>query len=366
MARLLNRCGFVAASSGSGDYVVSTAALGCRTPAAAGAIDGGCYTYYAQSADLTQYEWGIGIYAASTTKLARTKILGSTSGGAAVSFTQAPTVKLDALAENIVTGGPQQGRLVYGSGNNTVLFVPFGGDLVQIAGVLYRIPSAGVPGTTFSASYSFLNGVNNSNLVLETLYYVYVFNNGGTLALDFCSTGHATDTTEGNVGVEIKSGDNSRTLVGMVYTGIHAVAEFEDTPATRNVASWFNRRPRQIAGTATSGATTSSTSSWAELNFNDRAYFVCWGDSDPLSFIGGSASNSTSANQTVYAAVGIDGTTTLGAEGSITPPAANAGWGIPNVAGVSLAEGAHYFTPLGLVTGGTGSYYVSAGGMIFI
>ncbi|MCJ2144280.1 hypothetical protein MKL20_30200, partial [Methylobacterium sp. E-066] len=76
-----------------------------------------------------------------------------------------------------------------------------------------------------------------------TLYYVYAYMNGSTLALEAVTTAHATDATYGH---EIKTGDGTRTLVGMVYTGPGTPGTFLDTAANRWVASWFNRRERDL------------------------------------------------------------------------------------------------------------------------
>jgi len=263
-------------------------------------------------------------------------------------------------AARIAEVAPQCGRLSYVSATQ-IKFAPYNGGSVKIAGLLYAIPGAGVTAANTSV---YLNGTAGQNLAASTLYYVYLFNNAGTLTIDFSTTGHATDATTGNVGVEIKSGDNSRTLIGMVYT--NGSSQFSDTQQFRGLASWFNRRLRSLVGISTSNAQTSSTTSWVELDASKRAVFVTWADSDILTYIGGSASNTTTANATVYDAVGVDGTTALAAEGSISPQATNLGWGIANVLAYAVSEGNHYITPLGLVTGGTGSYYVGVGGLLSI
>lgn len=263
-------------------------------------------------------------------------------------------------AARIAEVSPQSGRLSVVSATQ-IKFAPFNGGSIKIAGLLYAIPSAGI--TAANASV-YVSGVAGQNLAASTLYYVYLFNNSGTLTIDFSTTGHATDTAAGNVGVEIKSGDNSRTLIGMVYT--NASSQFSDTQQFRGVASWFNRRLRALLGVGTLNAQTSSTSAWVELDSTKRAYFVTWADSDLLTYVGGSASNTTVGNATVYDAVGVDGTAVIAAEGSISPPTTNLGWGIPNVLAYAVSEGNHYMTPLGLVTGGTGSYFVAVGGLLSI
>lgn len=225
---LLNRCGFLASAGGAADFGVAAAALGCRDPATAGAIGGAPYSYYAQSADLTQYEWGVGTWSPPST-FQRTLILGSSAGGAAVNFTQPPTVKLDALKENISTYPPRCGQLQYVSAT-LIEFVPYGGDLIKIAGLIYN--TLGVVSAANTGVY--VSGVAGQNLAASTFYYVYLFNNAGTLAVDFSTTGYVRDNQYGNLGVAVKNGDSSRSLIGWVLT--NGSAQFQSS----RVYSWFN------------------------------------------------------------------------------------------------------------------------------
>lgn len=82
---------FNASSTGTGDFVYSSAVTGYQSPASAGAVNGTLYYYRAQSADLTQWEIGQGAYNTSTGTLARTTILFS-STGSKVSFSTIPIV----------------------------------------------------------------------------------------------------------------------------------------------------------------------------------------------------------------------------------------------------------------------------------
>ena len=136
-----------------------------------------------------------------------------------------------------------QCRLVATS--STVLtLTPINGQLIKIAGTIYSIPSAGVT-------------LSNSGLSSSTRYYIYANISGGNVTLSASATAYATDTTAGNVGVRIKSGDNAFTLVGMIYT--NASSQFVDTAANRQVLSYFNRRDRHLLGSASNYTTTSTT-----------------------------------------------------------------------------------------------------------
>lgn len=99
----LDRCIFTAVSNGTGDFVVSAAVTGFQTPAAAGAADGQTYSYAAQSADLTQWEYGVGTYTVSTTTLARTTVTGNSAGGTSkINFINPPQVILSSSAGDLV------------------------------------------------------------------------------------------------------------------------------------------------------------------------------------------------------------------------------------------------------------------------
>lgn len=93
MTRLLNAVQFAATSSGTGDFVVSSAIQGFQTPSADGAINGETYSYRAQNSSMSEWEIGIGTWNSGTSTLARTTILAS-STGSKVSFTIPPNVGL--------------------------------------------------------------------------------------------------------------------------------------------------------------------------------------------------------------------------------------------------------------------------------
>jgi hypothetical protein len=174
-------------------------------------------------------------------------------------------------AARVAEVNQQCGRLSYVSATQ-IKFAPYNGGNVKIAGTLYQIPSAAI---TAANSSVYVNGTAAQNLAASTLYYVYLFNNSGTLTVDFCTTGHATDTTTGNVGVEIKSGDNSRTLVGMVRT--NGSSQFEDDANGRLVASWFNRQAKSVNGNVSNQTTTSTTAVTLASGF---CPFLAWADGE--------------------------------------------------------------------------------------
>lgn len=112
MASFVNVCRFNPVAGGTGAFVVSSAVNGYQTPALAGAIDATTYHYRAESADLTQWEVGTGIYTAATTTLTRGTVLYNSSGtgtgagqsgaGTNINFSTVPQVAISALAEDLV------------------------------------------------------------------------------------------------------------------------------------------------------------------------------------------------------------------------------------------------------------------------
>jgi hypothetical protein len=186
---LLDRCSFNATSTGTVDFVVASAATGAQTPASAGAVDQKIYSYFAQSADLTQWEVGRGLYTVSTVTLARTTVLFSTNSNAKVSFTLAPTVTIDALVEDIVPA----------------VYVPvYGGRLTLVTGTPVLISNQTAIGSVFYAIYehdkiSIYDGsdfvvrlfteqsvtLDITNFLSTKIYDLFMFMNAGVPALGY-------------------------------------------------------------------------------------------------------------------------------------------------------------------------------------
>src|SRR5258706_1913810 len=162
------------------------------------------------------------------------------------------------------------GRLTYVS-TTALLFAPFFGGYININGVLYGIPSAGIAG--LANTNVFIDGIAGQNLGANTTYFVYAFNNSGTITADFSTTGHVTSSTAGNTGTEIKSGDDTRSLIGVIRTD--GSNHFQDIASARGVASWFNRRRRSIVATINNNSTTCVTF----VSFGSGPSFLAWGDS---------------------------------------------------------------------------------------
>jgi len=220
------------------------------------------------------------------------------------------------------------------SGAN-LLLSPFNGNRITINGSVCVIPSAGVT-------------LAPTSLTPNTTYNIYAFMSGATLTLEASATAHATDAT---TGVEIKSGDATRTLVGMarIITG----PAWVDSINQRFVISYFNRR--QIQCQAALGANTNNiVTSANELNTTLRNEFLLWGDTSAFFNFDGYASNNT-LGASVASYLAADGAVVDGYS-AFTNAVANQ-IGPVSVTGVlTSSEGYHYMTPFVSVSGGIGTW----------
>lgn len=196
--------------------------------------------------------------------------------------------------------------------------------------------------------------ISNSGLAADTLHYVYVFDSSGTLTLEISTTTHATDA---DTGVEIKSGDATRALVGMIRTGSGSPGIFVNSATRRLVRNWFNREKAMAENRFTANRTTAS-GTFVELNTEIRVDLVSWADENVHAEHSGVV-NSAAGGQTWYTRIGMDATPTF-LNGGVAETgsgsghhAVNAGHGF-----ISLpAEGYHFFSLYGRMDGGaTGTW----------
>jgi hypothetical protein len=258
-----------------------------------------------------------------------------------------------------LVAAPQCGRLEYVS-TSSLSFKPYNGDLIKINGVLYQIPAAGIAG--LGNTSVFVGGVAGQNLAANTVYYVYAFVNGGTVTADFrlfATGGHSTSATPGNVGTEILTGDNSRTLIGMVQTATGS-GTFTQSSSQSAVLSWFNRRSIALVGADTAGTATASTAN-VVINVSCGIYFLTWGDEATEAGIGGTSVNSV-AN--AFNSPGIltetNALLTNGNMNAIAIAPGSSGF-LLAAAFVSyrFAEGSHSISPSMRVSTGTANCYIT-------
>ena len=244
-----------------------------------------------------------------------------------------PTI--DSSSLGLLLGQPGECRLTLSSGN--LLLAPLNGNRIGINGVLYPIPSSGITLAPTSTTPG-------------TTYYIYVYDNAGTLTLERSTTTHATDTT---TGYEIKSGDATRSLVGMAR--VVSGPSWADSETQRFLLSWFNPRLISLANQFTSQVTTTSTS-WVELSSSEgRVEFLIWSGRIFHAHSTGQMHLAGGTYQSQWMALGIDGT---------TPERCIARWdnndevstGTCVISKRGLSEGYHYVTILGQVAVGTGKW----------
>ncbi|RZN09630.1 hypothetical protein CWO91_16510 [Bradyrhizobium genosp. SA-3] len=184
-----------------------------------------------------------------------------------------------------------QCRFIYVNAT-TCKLIPFNGNKIKINGALYSIPSTGIT-------------VSNSQFgaAANTKIYWYTSVSGGSVVVGAFATGRATDTTAGNVGVEIMSGDPTKTLVGMTYS--NASGQFQDDNSNRLVRSWFNDRGVQLFGSSSTTVSTGSLS-WVELDAGVRINVLGWaGESFTATFTASGANNGL--GNVVYTTPWVDG-----------------------------------------------------------
>jgi hypothetical protein len=224
------------------------------------------------------------------------------------------------------------------SGANLVLS-RFQGRYITIDGTPQEIPAAGV-------------SLAPTGLVVSTLYYVYAWMNAGVMTLEASTTGHTTDAT---TGVEIKTGDATRTLVGMArpITG----PAFNDTNLQRFVRSWFND-PGICGFNGSSSNTAFATAPYAEISSAFRAEFLQWAG-EQLSLMATGVCFDTSAfGGTMYLGVAVDSTVSpVGARGIANITSAGYGHQLAASFAGGVGEGYHYTTLLGGQTGCTAPNY---------
>jgi hypothetical protein len=252
---------------------------------------------------------------------------------------------------------PEHGRLKFSSGT-ALVFSPFKGTkLPVVTSGVWRLRDIGSGITSGSpvAAANFVNGVASQTLAANTTYLVTVFDNAGTLTFDFLTT--LTHTQDATTGVEIKNGDNTRTVVGMIRT--NATPNFEDDNALLGVLSWFNRRSRFITNPFTANRTTASAS-YTELNTEIRNNFLTWAE-ESVQFVFHAAITSDTNGGQVYSTLGVDSTTV--AEDvyarAIVETANNPRDHVIGHFG-SYSEGFHFATLLGKTNAGTATWAVDS------
>ena len=242
------------------------------------------------------------------------------------------------------------------TGSTTLQYCPYKGNVKTTATQGdYTIPAACLTATLTSM---YVGGVGSSSVAASTLYYIYLWNHSGTWVLDAETTGHATDSS---TGIEIMSGDDTKTLVGMIHTDSNAKimtgGQTHVARDTNTVATWDNRIPTYTRCQFTNDRTETATS-YTEVNSENRCYFMSWADTAILSPSQSGYSNTAGGN--IVTKVSVD---SVGGSAftylTVTAPAANKDMLLLGGGMLNPTEGYHFTVLSGAVSTGTTSTYLS-------
>lgn len=244
-----------------------------------------------------------------------------------------PVQRIDTTNNRVIPYNAAHGHCKLTKSGTNLKLSPWDGNVLVINGAPEVIPSAGVTLTT-------------ATLLADTTYYIYTYLSGATLTLEASTTGSAVDSA---TGVTVKSGDVTRTLVGMART--NGSTAWVDTTAQRFVRSWFNDSGTGCNRTYTANRVRSTTTV-GELDSEIRCQFLLWA---------GEMASFSVCGLLYHATAGNGGQTAIGIDsGSVTSPGYSINYSpstnaeVPAVAECvrdDLAEGYHFATVLGALKG---------------
>lgn len=230
-----------------------------------------------------------------------------------------------------------QCRLMFVSSTECRL-MPYNGNGLVINGRQYRIAAGGIP-----LPIGAVAGANG------TANYVYAKDDGsGGISLEGVTTGHARHSD----GVEIKSGDPTRTLVGMAFK--NASGQFQFDGIVPGVASWFNRYSNIGRGSAYLAGTASASPVSVAPAVNT---WVWAGEAVEFGTAGVISSDTAGIAPTFT--IFLDGVAENASYGTIPVANGSIPAGMYAVKG-GLDEGFHYIDPR-LSSGGSGTAYLTCG-----
>ena len=349
----LDVCRFTPTAGGTTDWTFSAAVTGYQSPSAAGAINGAQYSYRAESADLSQWEIGIGTYTSSTGVLTRTTVLFNSAGTTAkINFSAAPQVAIVALSEDLSAGIQPQGRLTLTSGvavttsdvsgATTVYFTPTGLKLPIYNGN-YFVPfnfseiSLALDATNTDAGYHSANTNFDVFAFVDTNGTLRIgtgpsWNSGAVAGSDTARGTGAGSTALQQIGglwvnantITLRWGNatgnttsvavSQATYLGTIRTT--SAGQTEDSAVKRFVYNAYNQAMRQLLRNESTGSWTYSTGSYHQANASasNQVAYVAGLTGAPLNLQAVNiVLNSTSTPRLCYAGIGLDSTTVNGA-----------------------------------------------------
>jgi len=224
---------------------------------------------------------------------------------------------------------PEFGVALFVVASNVLVLTGRGSFKFFINGVNYQIDPTNFP------------AISNSGLSPSTLYYVYAYWTGAAIALEFSSS---TAFSTGTYGQLIKSGDQSRTYVGMIYTT--SGSTFVDSATQRFCASYYNRTLKPVQRAPLIALRTTTATSMTEFNSAERIEFITHGDEFSQAFLFASLFNDTNGSA-MGAGLGLNGAATIIGQnlvlsiGTIQPLMVTVNYGY------QMPFGYNFLTPLG-------------------
>lgn len=253
-------------------------------------------------------------------------------------FTSATTRVITPANRDVLMGLLSHGQCRLAKSGANLVLSPFNGNKLIINSQFEDVPDAGVslapPATTL------------------TLYYIYAYMSSGTMTLEASATAYAA---QAGTGVMVKSGDATRTLVGMARTVTNA---WIDTAAQRFVRSWFNDPGVEGSAFFSANRLTGSVT-YVELNSEIRNEFLVWSGELVSIFTNGSTFSGAAGD--VSTTVGIDSATPEDVVSKSSNYTANASASVNTFMVKSgLPEGYHYATLVAKVAVASATWFGSA------
>jgi hypothetical protein len=192
--------------------------------------------------------------------------------------------------------------------------------------------------------------LGTGGLAVDTTYFVYAFDNAGTVTLEASTTVYTTDTT---CGFKQKTGDATRRLVGMLRT-IDAgagVVNFVNTTTQRFLLNWDNRQRLALDAVFTTNKTTTSIT-FVELDTEIRISTLVWANDIVALAAVGSSSNSNGAGSQNSSAITEDGAVTTLVSTHFDTGVASGNIPMGMMINRVASEGFHFYTIVGKVGNG--------------
>jgi hypothetical protein len=272
-----------------------------------------------------------------------------TSGG---TFSPSNWVQTGAASSTwgTITGKPAEVRLKFVN-TTTIRLDGIKTGKLSVGGVDRPVPATG---PTLPAT----------GLTVATLYYIYAYWTGTAVALEASTTTHITHTD----GIEVKSGDPTRTLVGMGMPVTGALWSFSGKAYL--VRSYYNRAP--VAANQPFGGTYAGMVSTTAIELGggvEQIRFLAWDDEAALVVLSAQVFNST-ANTITYVQSWLVNTVlaanTIGPLIGGSSPVVSGSVGLSSAAAMRCSEGLHYATVFGAVAAGVGTYGSTSGQALYV